>query len=311
MELNLNDLVSIVIPSYNRAWCLPAAIESALGQTYTTLEILVMDNCSTDETPAIVASYRDPRLRYFRQPVNVDMASNWGEVLRRACGRYITFLCDDDRLSPDFVANRLPYLVQDDRNTVVFSRYDVEDSAGRHVATHNQDWLEPQTLDGLDLLEAALGKRWFIGTALYRKQTLAAVWERDETENLVLDFGLNIRMALLPEARGVYVPDNDFVMMAHEKQHSNARQLTVMTHTDALLERILQQEALTPLQARCIRRELASWNVLWGRKLAEQQEIQQARRRFHRALRIDPGLIWAWRQTAQAWLCPQRLMRSL
>lgn len=70
MEESLSPLVSVVIPSYNRAALLPRAITSVLTQTFSDLECIVVDDGSTDQTEQVVAEFQDPRLRVIRLPDN-------------------------------------------------------------------------------------------------------------------------------------------------------------------------------------------------------------------------------------------------
>jgi glycosyltransferase involved in cell wall biosynthesis len=92
--------VSICIPTFNNAGMVAEAIQSALRQTYRRLEILVVDNCSTDETEQVVKSFmsQDSRLRYLRQVQNVGMPGNFNTCLASARGEYVLILCSDDIL---------------------------------------------------------------------------------------------------------------------------------------------------------------------------------------------------------------------
>lgn len=94
-------LVSVVIPTYNRRESLLEAVQSALGQTYNHLEILVVDDGSTDGTRDLMAQrYRDnPAIRYLWQP-NLERAAARNAGIRAARGEYIAFLDSDDRWSP-------------------------------------------------------------------------------------------------------------------------------------------------------------------------------------------------------------------
>lgn len=97
-------LVSIGIPTYNRADVfLKQALESAVSQTYPNIEIIVSDNCSTDNTEALVRSFNDPRIKYFRQEVNIGPVNNPNFCLQQASGAYFMQLHDDDMIDPDFV----------------------------------------------------------------------------------------------------------------------------------------------------------------------------------------------------------------
>jgi glycosyltransferase involved in cell wall biosynthesis len=99
-----SPLVTIAIPTYNRAGSyLKDTLHSALRQSYQNLEILVSDNCSTDNTEELVRSYRDPRIRYIRQASNIGMLGNERFCVENAMGDYFQLLCDDDLIDADFV----------------------------------------------------------------------------------------------------------------------------------------------------------------------------------------------------------------
>jgi glycosyltransferase involved in cell wall biosynthesis len=96
--------VSIAIPTFNRAdGFLRQALSCALRQTYSNIEVLVADNCSTDGTTALVTGIADSRLRYFRHAENLGPSKNCDFCLARARGEYILFLHDDDLIDDDFV----------------------------------------------------------------------------------------------------------------------------------------------------------------------------------------------------------------
>lgn len=97
-------LVSILIPSYNRAMYLGDAIDSALAQTYSNIEIIVHDDASTDGTPALLKKYSDKRLALIRTEDNHGMLGGWNYIVGRARGEYIKFLASDDLLDPDCVS---------------------------------------------------------------------------------------------------------------------------------------------------------------------------------------------------------------
>lgn len=99
-----SPLVTIAIPTYNRASTyLRPCLESALAQTYPNLEIVVADNGSSDETPTVVRSYSDSRIRYYRQSKNIPPNDNFNFCLRQARGEYFLLLLDDEQIDGDFV----------------------------------------------------------------------------------------------------------------------------------------------------------------------------------------------------------------
>jgi glycosyltransferase involved in cell wall biosynthesis len=94
-----NGLVSILIPTYNRAMYLSEAIDSCLVQSYRPLEIVIADNASVDRTMDIVADrvdMKDVRLKYVRNESNIGPVLNWKMAYNNAEGEYVVLLSDDD-----------------------------------------------------------------------------------------------------------------------------------------------------------------------------------------------------------------------
>lgn len=97
-ELNSAPLVSVVIPTYNRARIIRKALDTALAQTYENIEIIVVDDGSTDDTETALADYAD-KIRYIKQSnQGASAARNHG--IREARGKYIAFLDSDDQWLP-------------------------------------------------------------------------------------------------------------------------------------------------------------------------------------------------------------------
>jgi len=99
----LSDQVSVVIPAYNYAHFLPEAMASVLAQTGAELELIVVDDGSTDSTPEVCARCTDPRFRAVRQP-NAGLSAARNTGIREARHPYIAFLDADDRWQPGFLA---------------------------------------------------------------------------------------------------------------------------------------------------------------------------------------------------------------
>jgi glycosyltransferase involved in cell wall biosynthesis len=92
--------ISVLIPTFNYARFLPEAIESMLAQEFRDFELLIVDDCSSDDTAAVVRPYcdRDPRARFSVNSSNLGMVNNWNHCLALARGEYIKFLFGDDKL---------------------------------------------------------------------------------------------------------------------------------------------------------------------------------------------------------------------
>lgn len=95
--------VTIAIPTYNRAnKTLPQTLQSALDQTYENLEIIVSDNCSTDDTEQVVRRF-GANVKYVRQAENLGLNGNFNQCIDHATGDYVLLLHDDDLIDADFV----------------------------------------------------------------------------------------------------------------------------------------------------------------------------------------------------------------
>lgn len=102
--------VSVVIPTYNAAWCVGRAIDSVLAQSWQDLELIVVDDGSTDGTAGVLQGYGDRILRIDQSNAGMSAARNAG--IGAARGRYIAFLDADDRWLPDKLARQVPLLEQ-------------------------------------------------------------------------------------------------------------------------------------------------------------------------------------------------------
>ncbi len=106
------DIVSILVPAFNRADVIEQTVRSALAQTGADLEVVVVDNASTDATWPILQrlAAEDARVRILRNDVNIGPVRNWLACLAQARGRYAKILWSDDLIAPDFLARCLPFL---------------------------------------------------------------------------------------------------------------------------------------------------------------------------------------------------------
>jgi len=121
---------TVVIPTFNRRDAVVEAVRSALDQTVADIEVIVIDDGSSDGTPSAVAALGDERLHVIVQPnAGASAARNRGIAYAR--GRYVAFLDSDDRFFPDHLQDLLPLLEQGD-DVVAYSRVVVDRGAGRH-----------------------------------------------------------------------------------------------------------------------------------------------------------------------------------
>lgn len=109
--MNAQILFSVIIPSFNRADFIRSAVESVLDQSYKSLELIVIDDGSSDNTRNILESFDDPRLRTIRQE-NRGVSHARNRALETARGGYIAFLDSDDKFTPDKLERSCNYIAQ-------------------------------------------------------------------------------------------------------------------------------------------------------------------------------------------------------
>lgn len=108
-------LVSVIMPSYNTAKYIERSIKSVQAQTYCDWELIIVDDCSTDNTDDIVVSYlKDERIKYIKNDVNSGAAVSRNRALREAKGKWIAFLDSDDLWLPEKLEKQVAYMIKND-----------------------------------------------------------------------------------------------------------------------------------------------------------------------------------------------------
>lgn len=104
--------VSIITPTYNCGRFIAETIESVLAQTYVNWEMLIVDDCSTDNTKVVVGRYSDPRIHYHCLERNSGAAVARNTALRMAKGRWIAFLDSDDLWKPEKLERQINFMIE-------------------------------------------------------------------------------------------------------------------------------------------------------------------------------------------------------
>ena len=126
-------LVTVVVPTMNRANLLRLTLESALNQTYRNIEILVSDNASEDGTWSFLQGIADQRMRTFRRPTRLPMYDHWNAILEEARGNYFLLLSDDDILESNAIESMVSRFETNPSLGLVFCRGVVIDTHGHEV----------------------------------------------------------------------------------------------------------------------------------------------------------------------------------
>jgi glycosyltransferase involved in cell wall biosynthesis len=185
---NTTNLVSIVLPTYNRAHLLAQAIRSVLDQTYANLELIVVDDNSPDDTAAVVQSFDDPRIRYVKNDPNLKLPRALNRGFSLARGEYLTWTSDDNLMSPTAIEKMAGVLAANDCEFVYadYWLFSEQDTDGHPLLP--QQVRQPGTLQ--------LDKGNHIGACfLYTRRLYEAIGDYDPELFLVEDYDYFLRAA--------------------------------------------------------------------------------------------------------------------
>jgi glycosyltransferase involved in cell wall biosynthesis len=113
---------TVAIPTFNRDDMIRGTLESVLDQEFSDLEILVVDDQSTDRVFEIAASYSDPRLRVTRNEKNLGLFGNFNRCLELARGQFVRILCNDDRLTRNCIKREVEFMEADPTLSLLVSQ---------------------------------------------------------------------------------------------------------------------------------------------------------------------------------------------
>lgn len=117
MDRNVKDpLVSVIIPTYNRAELLNRAILSVFKQTHDDFELIIVDDCSTDNTERVVKTFKDKRIIYFHHPENRGVSVSRNTGIKNSKGIFIAFLDSDDEYLPEKIKKSLKFFKESAEN---------------------------------------------------------------------------------------------------------------------------------------------------------------------------------------------------
>ncbi len=295
--------VSIGIPTYNRSDLLRQAIQSVLQQTWQDFEVIVSDDCSTDDTATVVQGFNDDRIKYFRTATNLRPPRNWNQCVRMAGGEFFGLLPDDDVYCPTFLSEMLAALrAQPQAAFAQCSYYQVD--AQLRCLSMVRPASQPLSLKGESALAWQIERLACAPVALlFRRSTMLdlGLWREDYWD----DWAFIIRLAYRFGFTFVSMP------LACARAHeANLNQQLRAAGRDPILDLINQQadvfaEAL-PASAGLIKlraklnRQLSQHCLLLALGALRRRNWRRARLHFERARNLyalagfDPGVVKLW-----------------
>jgi len=220
----MRPLVSVIITSYNYGHYICTAIDSVLSQDYDNLEIVVTDNCSTDDTLKILDRYKDDaRVRVNQNPVNIGITPNINTGIGLAKGDYVVILSADDWLLPGHLSRLVSVAERNPDVGLVYStaylcKADGAPFSVRHIIGQTLVDYAGGARDELGSLLA--GCVMCLPTILFRRELFARHGMLDESFEVASDWEICVRMILNGE-KTAYIPIPTVGVRIHETQASS------------------------------------------------------------------------------------------
>jgi glycosyltransferase involved in cell wall biosynthesis len=194
-----SPLVSICIPVYNHELYVEECIRAALGQSYPEIEVIVVDDCSSDNSHVIAAAIKDPRLIVLKNARRLGIGANWNRAVRESRGEFVVIVPSDDALEPEHVKELLAIMVPD--HGMAFAGV-----AAALIGPHGQSLGENRrqriSLDAIDVADSRELWRWLFGTrvvfsgTMFRRSCYDAIGGFDEELVIAEDRDFWVRLLL-------------------------------------------------------------------------------------------------------------------
>jgi len=276
-----NPLVSIIIPAFNQGHYLGAAIRSALGQTYPHFEIIVVDDGSTDDTPMVVQSFADPRVKYHRQE-NRGLSGARNTGIRCSHGQLLTFLDSDDCFLPAKLTLLTSIMTSFPEIGFCAGGANLIDEHGNPIHRRFESSILSQPQDLL------LGNPFSVDSVLVKRGWQEKIGFFDESLRSYEDWDFWLRLALAGcPMRVIEQPVS--LYRFHPAQMSRlGSQMT--TATLAVLEKTFARPDLPTEWQRLKEAAFASAHLRAAAHGFLAQDYAEAHQNLRRALHFDPGL---------------------
>lgn len=185
-----NKLVSIVLPTYNRAQHIGKSIESVLRQTYENFELIIVDDCSIDNTADVVRAFDDKRIRYIKHEENKRLPSALNTGFFHSKGDYLTWTSDDNEYLESAIEKMVVYLKHTDKEFVCADYYIVNSKLDASAANHER----PKRLVRCSPIDNIKRGNNIGACFLYTKNVYKNIGEYDVNAELAEDYDYWLRV---------------------------------------------------------------------------------------------------------------------
>ncbi|MDE6283760.1 MAG: glycosyltransferase [Muribaculaceae bacterium] len=296
--------ISVIIPNYNHAPYLRERIDSVLNQTYDDFEIILLDDCSTDNSREIIESYRsEPRVSeiVYNEVNSGTTFAQWRKGLSLARGKYVWIAESDDSADPDFLKILVSLLDDNPDAVLAFAGSKIIDSLGNEIP--GKDWDKYGSHDGETVKYTGyelLGRRLLRNNLLYNASMI--LFRRDaapEITNLYTsmkfcgDWLFWSRLAAKGEAIEVCRKLNRFRQHNHKVSNTASREGLTYTEGLAVVAEMTDTLHLTPTQRKVIAGRICKRLRKFPGLLDSTPQLRKALCEFIGSQRLYPPLLAA------------------
>jgi len=289
----IDNLVSVVVATYNMGAYLPETLDSILAQDYPDLEIIVVDDGSTDETDAALAPYGDsPRVRVVKQ-VNQGQATAKNRGIAESRGRYVAFCDADDTWRADKLSLQVPCFAVDERTGVVFSDITHVDSEGNTLPRP-----EVRRVGGRITADLLVDNFIPFSSAIVERDILIKMGGFDERLAMSIDYELWLRISVDHLFHYVPEPLMNYRIWEGQMSHRKGKRLDNFFE---MFERFLEKwpDAVTEQEKRI------AWShslVTRGRWHASERRTREAWRDYRTAMSYHFQSSRLWKSVVRLFL---------
>lgn len=253
----MSDLVSIIMPSYNTAKEIEASISSIQNQTYENWELIIVDDCSTDDTDEVVKRITDKRIKYMKNEKNSGAAVSRNRALREAKGRWIAFLDSDDLWLPEKLEKQIRFM-EDNNYKFSFTDYKIVFSNGEK---------SPYKYIGPNVVTKSMMWRYCYFstiTVMYDREAIGLVQIADIKKNN--DYAMWLK--IIEKANCYRYPEVLSIYCKRENSISSGSKLKLIKHHYIMFRKACGLSVLSSLLH-------TVWNLMWGvhKKLYYREKI--------------------------------------
>jgi glycosyltransferase involved in cell wall biosynthesis len=211
--------ISVIITSYNRANYISKAIESVLDQDYDNIELIIIDNCSTDNSEEVISTYlSDSRVKLVKNPTNIGAVSSIIKAIELSKGDYITHVSSDDYLiNNSFISECVDYINKYDDMVMVTAKNVFLDKLTKRIIipdTHTTVFHKSNCVDGKTVfLENMNAIPMFMGACLMNREKFLRFKEQ-KAAPIYYDMQMVMQLQLLGNVG--FIDKDSYVVLLHD-----------------------------------------------------------------------------------------------